>query len=49
MVLTPCENRSVLEPCALPALNYQIDPYIGCEHYCYYCYVLPQAETDWTK
>jgi len=26
-----------------------VDPYIGCEHYCYYCYALNQAETDWRK
>ena len=49
MILTPCKNRPLLEPCTLPELNYQSDPYIGCEHYCYYCYVLPQAETDWSK
>lgn len=42
-------NRPLLQPCTLPDLNYQVDPYIGCEHYCYYCYVLPQAETDWKK
>jgi DNA repair photolyase len=30
-------------------MNYQVDPYIGCEHYCYYCYALNQAETDWRK
>jgi DNA repair photolyase len=22
---------------------------IGCEHYCYYCYALNKAETDWRK
>ena len=49
MIVTSLENRPVLEPCTLPELNYQVDPYIGCEHYCYYCYVLPQAETDWEK
>jgi DNA repair photolyase len=49
MILTPCKNRPVLEPCTLPELSYQIDPYIGCEHYCYYCYVLPRAVTDWRK
>ena len=49
MILTPCENLPVLQPCTLPDRNYQVDPYIGCEHYCYYCYVLPQAETDWRK
>ena len=49
MILTPCNNRLILEPCTLPELNYQIDPYIGCGHYCYYCYVLPQAVTDWRQ
>ena len=44
-----CGNRTILNPCTLEGLNYQVDPYIGCGHYCYYCYVLPQAETDWTK
>lgn len=49
MILTPCNKRPVLEPCTLPDRNFQVDPYIGCEHYCYYCYVLPQAETDWRR
>ena len=44
-----CEDRSVLHPCKLEKFEYQIDPYIGCEHYCYYCYVLDQAKTDWRK
>ena len=47
-VLT-CSHRPIIEPCGLKNYDYQIDPYIGCEHYCYYCYVLNQAETDWTK
>ena len=38
-----------MQPCDLADFNYQIDPYIGCEHYCCYCYVLGQAETDWTQ
>lgn len=29
MIVTPLENRPVLEPCTLPELNYQVDPYIG--------------------
>ena len=49
MQVTPCADRSILEPCSLEGRNYQVDPYIGCGHYCYYCYVLNQAETDWTK
>ena len=49
MIVTACAKRPVLEPCTLPEMNYQVDPYIGCEHYCLYCYVLPQAETDWKK
>ncbi|MCD4774614.1 MAG: radical SAM protein [Candidatus Aegiribacteria sp.] len=26
-----------------------MDPYIGCEHHCYYCYALNEAETDWAR
>lgn len=29
--------------------NYHVDPYIGCEHHCHYCYALNKAETDWEK
>jgi len=47
--ITECNQRPIFEPCNLKNYDYQIDPYIGCEHYCYYCYVLNQAETDWTK
>jgi len=49
MKVSTCSKRPVLEPCSLESADYQIDPYIGCEHYCYYCYVLGQAETDWTE
>ncbi|NNL74868.1 MAG: hypothetical protein HKO68_00880 [Desulfobacterales bacterium] len=49
MNIKPCDNRPVLNPCTLKGRNFQIDPYIGCEHYCYYCYALNQAETDWSK
>ncbi len=49
MKLTTCSYRPILVPCSLKNLDYQVDPYIGCEHYCYYCYALNQAETDWTK
>jgi len=44
-----CSPRPILAPCGLNNFDYQVDPYIGCEHYCYYCYVLQEAETDWTK
>ena len=49
MELKTCTERPILNPCSLEGKNYQVDPYIGCEHYCYYCYVLPLAETDWRK
>jgi DNA repair photolyase len=49
MRIKPCSHRPVLNPCTLEGRNFQVDPYIGCQHYCYYCYVLNQAETDWTK
>ncbi len=49
MKISVCAKRPILTECRLENFNFQIDPYIGCEHNCYYCYVLPQAETDWTK
>jgi DNA repair photolyase len=49
MKVSVCSSRPILSPCGLKGIEYQVDPYIGCEHYCYYCYALPQAETDWSK
>jgi DNA repair photolyase len=44
-----CSHRPILEPCELEGHTYQLDPYVGCEHHCYYCYALNRAETDWTE
>ena len=49
MKISECTNRPILSPCGLEDLNYQVDTYVGCEHYCYYCYALAQSETDWSK
>ncbi|MCP4120014.1 MAG: radical SAM protein [Desulfobacteraceae bacterium] len=49
MKISTCSHRPVLVPCRLENRDYQVDPYIGCEHYCHYCYALNQAETDWDK
>ena len=49
MKISECTNRPILSPCGLENFDYQIDPYVGCGHYCYYCYVLDQAETDWSE
>ena len=49
MKVSVCTKRQILSTCGLKGIEYQVDPYVGCEHYCYYCYVLPQAETDWSE
>lgn len=49
MKVSTCSYRPILESCGLKNINYQIDPYMGCEHYCYYCYALDEFETDWSK
>lgn len=49
MKVSKCFLRKILNPCSLEALNYQVDPYIGCEHFCSYCYALNKSETDWEK
>ena len=49
MKVSVCTNRPILSPCGLENFDYQVDTYVGCEHYCYYCYALTQAETNWSK
>ena len=48
MKVRTCRRRPILQPCSLEGFSYQIDPYIGCEHDCGYCYALNHAETDWS-
>jgi|Deesub1362B_J571_1020462.scaffolds.fasta_scaffold00159_21 DNA repair photolyase len=49
MKVRPSSQRPILEPCSLKGFAYQLDPYIGCEHLCSYCYALNRAKTDWTN
>lgn len=49
MKMTPCTTGPFLQPCSLDGRKYQIDPYVGCAHYCYYCYALNNAVTDWRE
>ena len=42
-------RQPILQPCSLEGHTYQIDPYIGCEHLCAYCYAFNRAETDWMQ
>ena len=43
------KRKPIIESCALKSLgfNYQIDPYVGCEHHCHYCYAQNQPGLDW--
>ncbi|MCP4725427.1 MAG: radical SAM protein [bacterium] len=49
MKISTCSYRPILVPGELNFIDYQVDTYIGCSHYCHYCYVLNQAETDWSE
>lgn len=49
MKISTCSHRPILVPCNLERFEYQADPYVGCAHYCHYCYALEDSETDWHK
>lgn len=49
MNVRPSSRQPLLQRCSLEGHDYQLDPYIGCEHLCCYCYALNQAETDWNR
>jgi DNA repair photolyase len=49
MKISVCSHRPILEPCALDNIDFQVDSYVGCEHFCYYCYALKHAETNWKE
>ena len=49
MRISTCSERPLITPCGLERFDHQLDIYIGCGHYCYYCYVLREAETDWRQ
>ena len=44
-----CAPRPILQPCSLEGHTYQVDPYIGCEHDCHYCYAQNDAEVCWAQ
>lgn len=46
MKLIKTNKRNIIQPCGLDDFNYQIDPYLGCEHGCHYCYT--QNSFDWS-
>ena len=49
MVIKKCFHGNILNSCNLEAFTYQLDPYIGCQHLCYYCYGINNAKTNWEK
>lgn len=49
MNVRPVTRGPIIQPCSLEGHAYQIDPCIGCEHLCAYCYALNRAETDWMQ
>lgn len=46
MIVRETSADTILQPCSLEWFDYQIDPYVGCEHHCYYCYTLNQNDTE---
>ena len=45
-------TRTALPPSRLPGLDFALNPYVGCQHDCLYCYapyVTKRPRSDWTK
>ena len=43
------ECRRALAPSGLPEMDYNLNPYGGCEHGCVYCYAPEVTHTDWKE
>ena len=50
MNITEISCKTALTPSKLPGLDYTLNPYIGCQHQCLYCYapeILHMRRNDW--
>jgi DNA repair photolyase len=43
------QGAPVLTPCSLEGLALQLDPYLGCQHQCCYCYALTEEAGGWRR
>lgn len=44
---SPITCKTALSPSMLPGLNYSLNPYLGCEHGCFYCYSPATLRDEW--
>jgi DNA repair photolyase len=42
-------GATILKPCLLEGLAFQLDPYVGCQHQCCYCYALAREGGGWLR
>lgn len=49
MDVVPVDRAPLVESCSLAMFDYQIDPYLGCEHHCLYCYTQNRCPVDWNR
>jgi DNA repair photolyase len=47
--LVTATRATIVEPCSLEGFTYQVDPYVGCEHRCLYCYTQNDCSVDWER
>ncbi len=40
-------EENIIKPCDLEDFDFQLDPYIGCEHGCSYCYTQNHTDLNW--
>lgn len=47
MEVVETSRERIIQPCSLAYFDHELDPYVGCEHRCVYCYTQNEPEVDW--
>ena len=49
MRIVNTKQERIIRPSTLEYFDYELGPYVGCEHRCVYCYTQNEPELDWDR